>query len=204
MSLWRDFSSVGFPNFIGNKFFFWMKSWNFRAGLVPAVIQFLLDLTYILDLLIIFWVIRLLFLIANLHCKRSDVMAGCAGVSLTSWSPFAVSWNTPVFWEVSRWDFSALFPIWTRRQAETVCLSQPNWTCCRSSCSRSAAVKLDFQCRWQQLLSRQDVVGLSPGMSRQLKRVSSSSPAVCVNEMSRWNPCRERSHQQQATGCRRS
>lgn len=125
MSLWRDFSSVGFPNFIGNKFFFSIKSWNFRAGLFPAVIQFLLDLTYILDLLIIFLVIRLLFLIANLHCKRSDVMAGCAGVSLTSWSPFAVSWNTPVFWEVSRWDFSALFPIWTRRQAETVCLSVP-------------------------------------------------------------------------------
>ena len=154
ISLWRDFSSVGFPVllemivFCGRR----IKSWNLL----------------IINLLITFLVIILLFLIPNLHCKRSDVMAGCTGVSLTSWSPFAVSWNTPVFWEVSRWDFSALFPIWTRRQAETVCLSQPNWTCCRSSCSRSAAVKLDFQCSEQQLLSRPDVVGLSPGLGRQL------------------------------------
>lgn len=32
-------------------------------------------------------------------------------VRLTSCSPFPVSWNTPVFWEVSRWDLRALFPI---------------------------------------------------------------------------------------------
>lgn len=34
-------------------------------------------------------------------------------VILTSSSPFPVSWKTPVFWEVSRCDLSALFPIWT-------------------------------------------------------------------------------------------
>lgn len=33
---------------------------------------------------------------------------------LTSSSPFPVSWNTPVFCDVSRCDLSALFPIRTR------------------------------------------------------------------------------------------
>ena len=32
---------------------------------------------------------------------------------LTSCRPFSVSWKTPVFWDVSRWDFRALFPIRT-------------------------------------------------------------------------------------------
>lgn len=45
-------------------------------------------------------------------------MASHGGLSpeeqpLTSCRPFSVSWKTPVFWDVSRWDFRALFPIGT-------------------------------------------------------------------------------------------
>lgn len=32
---------------------------------------------------------------------------------LTSCRPFSVSWKTPVFWAVSRWDLRALLPIRT-------------------------------------------------------------------------------------------
>lgn len=66
-----------------------------------------------------------------LLCLNVGLILDQEQVCLTSCRPFAVSWNTPVFWEVSRWDFSALFPIWTLQPGTPLSVCQ---SACLSVC----------------------------------------------------------------------